>query len=263
MERRCALVTSASVGLGPEFARLLAADGLDVAFVARSGAGLEELAQELEERYAVSTCVIQHDLARVGSAREVAAALRDYRVADVDVLINNAVPARSGAFVDLDYRQIVEQMQAGVLTMTELTRFFLPGMVRRGWGRVLNVSSIAAFQPGPLAAVHHATSAYVLSLSLALAEEVKGTGVTVTAMCPPPAATGPPTVGSMDELGRTGGSRASDADEIARAGYEAMKRGKPLLVEGGGNRVRALGARLMPRTTAAASARRVRGRRPR
>ncbi len=254
MRRRTALVTGASAGFGWELARLLARDGFDVGLVARRGARLEELAQELEERYRVSAHVVQRDLSSPGAADAVADALRD-RDVTVDVLVNAAGLARFGPFLDGDPRDEAEMVQVNVAALTRLTKLFVPGMVERRWGRVLNVASNAAFLPGPLMAVYGSTKAFVLALSVALHEELRGTGVAVTAFCPGP------TDAVVDLTGEgvvwPNGRRGVAVEEGALAAYEAMKRGKPIAVDATQRRLENLAGKLAPRTLGARFARRV------
>ncbi len=174
-----ALVTGASSGIGLEIAHVLAADH-EVVLAARSADKLGALAAELD-----SARVIAVDLADPSGTRKLVSEL-----ADVDVLVNNAGFGDWGLFTDTPETKLEEMMELNVGTLTRLTRAYLPGMLARGAGRVMNIASTAAFLPGPLMAVYYATKAYVLSFSEALAEETRGTGVTVTALCPGPTASG-------------------------------------------------------------------------
>jgi uncharacterized protein len=253
--RRTALVTGASGGIGLEFCRRFAMDGVDVVMVARSGAVMEELAQELEERHGIITYVLPKDLSRRGAAAEVADNLAQ-RGVRVDALVNNAGFGLAGPFVEQDEREITDLVQVNMAALTELTRLFAPGMVSRGWGRILNLSSTAAFQPGPLMAVYYASKAYVLSFSVALSEELRGTGVTVTALCPGPVATGFAERALTDNSRLFARRHIPDPRTVADIGYDAMNRGKPIRLEGAVNRVIAFGTRLAPRTVTARIARR-------
>src|SRR3954469_20394085 len=187
--RQTALITGASGGIGLELARVFAAHGYDLVLVARSGGKLEELAAELRTGHGIAARVIAKDLARPESPEDLARELEAAGVT-VDVLINNAGFATFGPFVAADLHAELEELQLNVVTLTHLTKKLLPGMVARRRGGVLNVASTAAFQPGPFMAIYYATKAYVLSFSEALAEELAGTGVSVTALCPGPTATG-------------------------------------------------------------------------
>ncbi len=175
-----ALVTGASSGIGLELARLLAADGYALTLVARRGSTLELIAAELGDAQVVAA-----DLGVPGAVEQVVAA-----APAVDVLVNNAGVGDFGPFAATDPNKTATMLQLNIAALTELTRAYLPGMLERGHGQVLNVASTAAFQPGPLMAVYYATKAYVLSFSEAVAEEVRGSGVTVTALCPGPTESG-------------------------------------------------------------------------
>ncbi|HLN57107.1 MAG TPA: SDR family oxidoreductase, partial [Thermoanaerobaculia bacterium] len=183
-----ALVTGASSGIGKELARLIAADGYDLVLVARRQERLEELARELSVAHGVSARVIAADLADPDSPKRIVEELEAERIA-VDVLVNNAGFGIYGRLWNSDITRQLEIIQVNVVALTDLTGRLLPGMVSRKRGRIVNVASTAAFQPGPYQAVYYATKAYVLSFSEAIAEELKGTGVTVTALCPGPTTT--------------------------------------------------------------------------
>ena len=186
--KQTALITGASSGIGADLARLFARDGYDVVLVARSEEKLREVAEGIGKEHAgVTARVIVADLARPDAARDVVDALGGL---PIDALVNNAGYGVAGPFVETDVRSELEMIQVNVVALTHLTKLLAPGMVARKRGRILNVSSTAAFQPGPLMAVYYATKAYVLSVSEALAEELRGSGVTVTALCPGPTATG-------------------------------------------------------------------------
>ena len=184
-----ALITGASGGIGEDLARLIAAGGRDVVLLARSAAKLQALADELTRSHRVSSTVVAMDLSAPGAADEVARTLAERRIS-IDMLVNNAGFGTLGEFAREDPVEQSRMLQVNVVALTMLTRFLLPGMLERRRGRILNVASTAAFQPGPVMAVYYASKAYVLSLSLALTEETAGTGVTVTCLCPGPTRTG-------------------------------------------------------------------------
>jgi hypothetical protein len=249
-----ALVTGASSGIGLELARLLAGGGHDLVLVARSGARLADLGVELRAANKVQVKVLPKDLADPTAPAAIAARLAQDGVA-IDVLVNNAGFGGYGEFAEQGERLQLEMLQVNVIALTHLTRLLLPGMVERRRGRILNVGSTAAFQPGPLQAVYYATKAYVLSLSEALANEVGRSGVTVTCLCPGATATG-----FGERAGMTGSRLFSrppmDARRVAAEGYRALMRGDPLVVPGFQNRAFAFGVRFLPRRTATAIARR-------
>jgi short-subunit dehydrogenase len=253
-ERRpLALVTGASSGIGRELARLLAADGHDVVLIARHADALEAVARELAGGpHTVIACDLSDPTGPARLLNDLAG-----RGLEVDVLINNAGFGVFGPFAVSDPASIAAMIRLNVASVTELARGVLPGMLARRSGRILNLASTAAFQPGPLMAVYYATKAYVLSFSEALANEVAGSGVTVTALCPGPTRT--------DFLRRAGvggtrlfrGPLVSDAASVARAGYAGLRRGRRVVVPGLANRIFVQALRLTPRRVATAVARRV------
>jgi short-subunit dehydrogenase len=247
---RTALVTGASSGIGLELAKRFAADGFDLVLVARTGAALEELAQQVEERHGVRALVSPMDLARPEAPGLLASELRS-RGVHVDALVNSAGFNQFGAFAESDERRMLELLHVNVDALTHLTRLLVPGMIERGWGRVANLASNAAFQPGPLMAVYYASKAYVLSLSIALAEELRGTGVTVTGLCPGPTATGFQSAAGMEDSKLVAGKTLPSAADVADWSYAVIKRGKPFAVQGARWRSVAFGTRLLPRTTVA------------
>ena len=236
-----AIVTGASGGLGLEFARLLAADRYDLVLIARSGDKLDANAAALRDGHGVSVETLAMDLTGPGAAAAVLA-----RVPECDVLINNAGFATNGRSDEIAEDRIHEEVTLDVLTVTELTRAYLPGMRARGAGRILNVASTAGFLPGPFMAVYYAAKAYVISFSQAVAEESRGTGVTVTCLCPGATATGFATrARASDTLLFKG--HVADARSVALAGYRGMMRGRDLVVPGISNKLVSLAARLSPR----------------
>jgi uncharacterized protein len=250
-----ALVTGASSGIGYELAKLLAADGHDLVLVARSGAKLAGLAEELKARHRVGTKILPKDLADPGAPAGIAAKLETDGVL-VDVLVSSAGFADYAPFVESDLGKQLDMIQVNVTALTELTRRFLPGMVERRSGRILNVASTAAFQPGPLMAVYYATKAYVLSFSEAIANELDGTGVSVTALCP-----GPTRSGFQDRAAMQDSKLVQDglmsADDVAAAGYRAMMQGATIEIPGIKNKLGAQLPRVLPRKAAVNVARRV------
>ena len=244
-----ALVTGASSGIGADLARVFAKEGRDLVLVARSQDRLEALARELREAHRVQARVLPADLSAPGAAALVHERITREGV-EVDVLVNNAGFGLRGAFADLDARRQAEMIQVNMVALTELTRLFVPDMVRRGAGRILNVASTAAFQPGPFMAVYFATKAYVLSFSQALAEELRGTGVTVTCVSPGATDTGFGDVAGVTKsrLFRSGTMSSRDVAERAHA---ALMRGAALVIPGCRNRLLSASVRLVPIRTAA------------
>jgi hypothetical protein len=253
------LITGASGGIGLELARLFAAGGYDLVLVARSGPRLEEIAAELASRHGVAARALPCDLAAREAPEEV---FRQLSGVAIDVLVNNAGFATFGAFVEIDLARELEELQLNVVTLTHLTKKLLPGMLARRRGGILNVASTAAFQPGPLMAVYYASKAYVLSFSEALAEELAGTGVTVTALCPGPTATGFQQRAAMQDSKLFSGLlKVADAPGVARAGYAGFRAGRRIVIPGLLNRLVVQSLRVSPRALATRLARRIQERR--
>ena len=239
-----ALITGASSGIGLDLANLFAADGHDVVLVARSEGKLRELAKELETKNGIAARVVAADLSVPDAPALVAEAVKDL---EIDFLVNNAGFGVAGKFVETDLQAELEMIQVNVAALTHLTKLFLPAMVRRGRGRILNVASTAAFQPGPLMSVYYATKGYVLSFSEGIAEELSGTGVTVTALCPGPTATGFQNAADINELRLLSVLKPMPSREVAEAGYKAMHSGKRVIVTGVMNKILAQSIRISPR----------------
>ena len=242
MAAKLALVTGASYGLGLEFARLLARAGYDLALVARSAEKLEASAQELRSHFRVSVSTVAVDLA---SPDAIDVLLE--RVPACDVLVNNAGFANFGEFARLEESKLVDEIQVDVAAVTRLTRRYLPQMIARGSGKILNVASTAAFVPGPTAAVYYASKAFVLSFSEAIAYELRGSGVTVTCLCPGGTATGFQERAKAESL-LLFRLPLADARSVAKAGIDGMMRGKAVVIPGIVNNLVAFSPRISPRS---------------
>ncbi len=239
------LVTGASSGIGMELARLFAADGHGLVLVARRRDRLEALAAELAGRHGVRVQILALDLAAPGAHMEVF----DWTVRegiDVHTLVNNAGFGLRGAFHELGAERQDEMVRLNVGALTSLSRAFLPGMISRKEGGILNLASMAAFQAGPFMAVYYATKAYVLSFSEALHEEAKPHGVKVSAFCPGPVATEFVAIAGLE--GRPRFDTAPDAASMARAGYDAYRANKPFFIPGLFNKLGIFAERLVPRS---------------
>jgi hypothetical protein len=224
-ERKLALVTGASGGLGLEFAKLLAADGYDLALVARSAAKLNEVALALRVAHEITVQTVVQDLAAPGAADAVLA-----EVPRCDVLINNAGFASNGRFDSIPVDRVRDEVMLDVVALTELTRRYVPGMVERRNGKIMNVASTAGFLPGPFMAAYYASKAFVISFSEALWEEFRGTGVTVTCFAPGATATG---FADRAEMGNTllfTRMPLANAGDVASDGYKAMMQGKRMKI---------------------------------
>lgn len=239
------VITGASTGIGRELASLCAQSGLHLVLVARHKDRLDQVATELSSRHGIRTTTLAIDLAEPRGVTTLAAAIEGDDL-EVDMLINNAGFGDLGPFHETDSRTQLEMLQLNVTAVTELTRALLPDMIRRGRGHILNVASTAAFQPGPFMAVYYASKAYVLSFSEALSEETRGTGVSVTALCPGPTKTEFQSRANMEgsRLVRLG---LQDARSVAAVGYRAMMKGRAVAIPGFANKLLALSVRVSPR----------------
>ena len=248
-----ALITGASGGIGYELAFCFAKDGYDLVLVARREKELQKLAGEIREKYSVRVTVIAKDLAAPSAPGEIFSELRQAGV-KVDILVNNAAFGTYGFFVRNDVARELEQIRLNVSALTHLTALFAAGMVSRKKGKILNVASTAAFQPGPLMAVYYASKAYVLSFSEALSSELKGSGVTVTCLCPGPTRTGFDKVAALEKL-KVPKANVMSAAKVAEIGYRALMKGRTVVIAGFGNKLVALGAKLAPRSWSTAVSR--------
>lgn len=252
--RKPALITGASSGIGLELAKLLAAAGHDLVLVARREAELQALASSLEREFGTRSRIVTTDLAEPGAATTLAKSLTDAGI-ELEILINNAGFGVYGSFVTTDLQTELDMIQVNSVALTELSKHVIPGMVARGRGRVLNVASTAAFQPGPLMAVYYASKAYVLSFSEALAVELEGTGVTVTAFCPGPTESG------FQAAARMGHSKLSgvlpSSAKVAADGMRALERGTTVSIAGTKNWWLVQSVRWLPRKWVARMVRRI------
>ncbi len=255
--RRTALVTGASSGIGEAFADVFAAHGFDLVLVARREEKLRAVAQRLEAQHGVRARVFVADLAVPGAASRLAAAVAAEGLV-VDALVNNAGYGVPGSFLDSPWPRHEALLQVLVVSVAELTHALLPGMIARGYGRVINVASLAGLTPAPAGhTLYPASKALVVRFSESLAQEMAPHGVHVTAVCPG---------FTLSEFHDVTGTRAKvsklpgwlwlDAPTVARQGYDAVMAGVPIYVNGRVNRTIALLARLLPQSAVAAAGRR-------
>jgi uncharacterized protein len=244
MEKGYVLITGAAEGLGREFARLFVQGGYPVVLVARNKPGLDTIAKELNATTRVDIRTIAKDLSLPSSAEEIKTEL-DVQKITIEVLVNNAGFGVHGLFHQADWKTTEDMLNLNMLTVTHLTRLFLPGMLQKGHGKILNVASTAAFQPGPFMACYFASKTYVLSFTEALAEELSGTGVTVTAFCPGPTRT------QFQKRSNTENIRenafAMEAAPTAKEGYRGLMKGERLVIPGFMNKLLVILVRLSPR----------------
>lgn len=255
-----ALITGASDGIGLELAKIHAASGGNLVLVARSVDKLEHLKQLLESSYKINVMVIGKDLSVPDAALEVYEAVKDAGIR-IDYLINNAGFGDFGFFLDGDWGKQNRMIQLNITALTQFTKLFLPEMVARASGKILNVASTASFQPGPLMSVYYATKAYVLHFSEAINNEVAGNGVTITALCPGATISGFQKAAEMEESKLFNGKKLPTAADVATYGYRAMLDGKAVAIPGIMNNLMAFGVRFIPRSLAVKIARKVQDKR--
>jgi uncharacterized protein len=244
--KKTALITGSASGIGYELACIFASKNYNLVLVDRNELKLQEIAVEFQEKFKLIIKTIVKDLSISTSPEEIFTELQQAGI-KVHVLVNNAGFGTYGLFNETHLNTELEMLQVNLVCLTHLTKLFLKDMVKEGKGKILNVSSAAAFQPGPLMAVYFATKAYVLSFSEAIANELEGTGVTVTVLCPGS------TISAFHE--RTGmadsklvkGQKMMDAQTVAQIGYDALMRGKTIVIPGLLNKILAKSVRFVPR----------------
>lgn len=239
-----ALITGASYGLGAEFARVLAARHYHLILVARSQDKLMTLKEELAKQYLIEIDLITCDLSVSGAAYTLFETLKKYKAPDI--LINNAGIGDFGMFYQLDVLKQQQMIELNITNLTLLTRLLLPPMVKVHSGKILNVASTAAFQPGPLMAVYYASKAYVLSFSVALSNELKGTGVSVTVLCPGATETSFVANANLESSKLFKRMKPADARQVVLYAIKAMDKNKIIAIEGTLNRIMAFFVRFIP-----------------
>jgi short-subunit dehydrogenase len=249
-QSQTALITGGSGGIGFEIAKVLARDGFDIVIVARKRETLEGAAGQLVGKFGGRVQVFAADLRLSNAPQAIADFLHNENI-PIEVLVNNAGFGLGGGFADTDLRRELDMIQVNIAALTHLTKLFLPAMIKRRSGRVMNLASTAAFQPGPLMAVYYASKAYVLSFSEALAEELRNTGVTVTALCPGPTATEFAATAQVTKSRLFSAFGMADPAEVAKFGVAAMMHGRRVAIPGIKNKIIAQSNRFAPREVVA------------
>ena len=226
---KTALVTGAASGLGLELSILLAKDSYKLILIDIDETNLEIAKGQLEKDYSVEISLLVKDLSKPNIAAEI---LEEIKETQIDVLINNAGFGLFGTFSETDWERELEMLQLHIITTTHLTKLLLKGMLEQGSGKILNLSSLAAFQPGPLMSLYYASKAYILSFSEAIANELKGTGVTVTVLCPGQTNTSFQSVVSNSSSDNKIGFNVASPKDVARYGYKAMMKGNTIAIPG-------------------------------
>ncbi|WP_210608314.1 SDR family NAD(P)-dependent oxidoreductase [Priestia flexa] len=245
MKKGYALITGASGGIGKQLAYHFAKDGYSLVLVARSKQKLEELKRELEGNYSISVLISIKDLSKQEEALKLYDEIKQQQIT-VEFLVNNAGFGLYGTFIETSWSEEADMIDLNIKMLTYLTKLFLPEMVERNEGRILNIASVAAFLPGPLMAVYYATKAYVLSFTEALENELKDTNVTISALCPGPTKTGFSDRANLSssKLFESGALRVED---VAKTGYEQFMKGKTVIIPGAKFKVATMLPRFLPR----------------
>ncbi len=246
MKLQTVLITGASGGIGYELAKLFAHDHYDLVLVARSADKLNQVAKELQSQFGVTVKTVALDLATPPASKFLFDQIQREGIA-VDVLVNNAGFGAFGEFSAMPEEEILGQVHLNITALTHLTRLFLPPMLARRSGKIMNVASTAAFQPGPLMAVYYATKAYVLSFSEALANEVAGSGVVVSCFCPGATDTGFAKRAGTEDSRLFKKIGAMNAEAVARDGYNGLMAGRTVVISGAKNWLVAESVRFAPR----------------
>jgi uncharacterized protein len=243
---KTALITGASSGIGLELAKVHASKGDNLILVARSIEKMQTLKSELENSFKISVHLIKKDLSVQNAAKEVYDEVKQKNIV-VDYLINNAGFGDYGMFYETSWEKELAMISLNITALTQLTKLFVIEMVARKSGKIMNIASTAAFQAGPTMAVYFATKAYVLSFSEAIQNELDGTGITVTALCPGATESGFMDAANVGESKLFKGRKLPSSKEVAIYGYQAMMEGKTVAIHGFMNRIMAVSAQLFPR----------------
>lgn len=244
---KTALITGASRGIGLELAKVHASKKGDLVLVARDREKMEKIKKGLEDKFGVRVYAILKDLSTPFSSKEVYNEVKKLGLR-IDYLINNAGIGNHGFFFKTDWKKEEQMIELNVKTLTHLTKLYLKDMVKEGSGRIMNVASTAAFQPGPLMSVYYASKAYVLHFSEAVDNEARERGVTVTTLCPGPTSTGFAFAANAVDSPVFKNKKLPTAKHVAEYGYAAMLKGKPVAIHGVKNRFLAFLNRLAPRS---------------
>lgn len=240
------LITGASSGIGLEFAQIFASKGDNLVLIARSKDLLKDFEKKMKKKYGIIIHIISKDLSKQNAVQEIYNELSEKKI-QIDYLINNAGFGDYGPLVNSDMEKQIQMINVNILALTLLTRLLLPSMIKAKYGKILNVASTAAFQPGPNMSVYFASKAYVLSFSEAVAHEVKDTGITVTALCSGATKTECKEVADSGKSKLFKQNKIATAKEVAMFGYRRMMKGHTVVIPGFMNNVLAQSIRFVPR----------------
>ena len=242
---KTALITGASAGIGLEFAKIFAKEKHDLVITARNKTKLNELADEIKTKNNVNVKVIAKDLSKQNAGEEIFDELKNENIV-TDVLINNAGFGVFDNYWDVKLQDEKNMLQVNIMALTELTNLFAKDMANRGGGKILNVASTAAFQPGPTMAGYYASKAFVLSYSQAIDFELRKKGVQVSTLCPGPTITEFQIRANMEDLNLFKKGFTMSAEEVAQIGYNGLMKGKPVIIAGAMNKISAMSSKISP-----------------
>lgn len=240
------LITGASTGIGLELAKVFAKNGYNLFLVARNEEKLKEIASNLSSSFKINVEFVAKDLSKIEAADELFENIKS-RNLQIDILVNNAGFGLFGEFKATDMNREIEMINLNITSLVKLTKLFLPSMIHRRSGRILNVASVASFQPGPLMSIYYATKSFVLHFSEAIAYELKESGVTVSSLCPGPTLTEFQSTAKLDRSKLFSLLKPMSAEEVAIVGYNEMMRGKTIILPGLLNKLSANSHRFFPR----------------
>lgn len=244
--KKTALITGGSKGIGLELAKLHAKNGDDLILVARSEKKLEQIKKDLEESYNIKVYIIIRDLSVISSTTKLYEEIKEKKL-NVDYLINNAGFGNFGEFSETNWQKEIGMINLNITALTHLTKLFLKDMLSKGNGKIMNVASTAAFQPGPRMAIYYASKAYVLHFTEAIAQEIEGTKVTVTAFCPGATNTEFQESSKMKKTKLVSIIDLEDVRPVAEYGYKAMMDGKKIAIPGILHKISSKAYRFLPR----------------
>jgi short-subunit dehydrogenase len=242
---KTALITGASAGIGLEFAKIFAKEKYDLVISARNGTKLNELATEIKNKHNVNVKVVVKDLSKHNAGEEIFNELKEENIV-TDVLVNNAGFGVFDNYWDIELQDEKNMLQVNIMALAELTNLFAKDMVNRGGGKILNVASTAAFQPGPTMAGYYASKAFVLSYSQAVDFELREKGVQVSTLCPGPTITEFQIRANLEDVNLFKKGFVMSAEEVAQIGYNGLMKGKPVIIAGAMNKISAMSSKISP-----------------
>jgi short-subunit dehydrogenase len=244
--KRTALITGASSGIGYELAKVMAKNGHDLVVVARRKEKLKDLKEDLESQHDIEVHILVKDLSDIKTCKEIYDWTKKNNL-QIEYLVNNAGFGYRGTFEEMSQENALSMINVNVTSLTCLTKLFLKDMLKSDSGRIMNVSSVAGFLPGPYMSLYYATKAFVTSLSESIDAEILDTNVTITTLCPGATISEFQKVAGITDVGFTQGNNVPSSMDVAKFGYEEMMKGSGVVVHGGQNKFFVFLAKLLPR----------------